>query len=956
LCGCIHNQRQFLECSPKQAIICRQAQNGLHFPVKQSTGGKMKQIKQLLILGILAALATTLLASRWHTGQAAGETTHGNAPSKQIGLPNFDIRQPREGVSAPVRVEQSRLDAVEAYRRRIDADVQGSLKVEFNEAGVPKMFFNYRAPLSEGRAGTPDAVTRGFLNENSALFGLSARDVKNLRLDNVDNDLGTTFLNYTQRIKGVPVFQGLVQAAVRPTGEIMNINEGWVITGQDVDLTPGMTEAAGIAKAFEYAGVNGVVLSDAPERAKAGERATYKNPLGKGEDVMSDLRIMLVNGEARLAWHSFVDVGSSQWYEILVDARTGELLFRYNLYADAQGTVYTRSPNFARTLESFNGNATINPNGWLGTSTVTTGNNVDAYLDTDANNSPDNNNTTGLSAGRASSASQDFTFPYTTGVDPRTQKPAVVSNLFYFNNVMHDFVYDLGFTESAGNFQTNNFGRGGTGNDSVQAEAQDGSGTNNANFATPPEGSRPRMQQYLFTQSTTSLADDRDSSLDGDVVLHEYGHGVSNRLVGGPANTSCLGGTQSGAMGEGWSDYWAITFYNDGAMGEYVVNNTVGIRRAAYSVPANTVHDSYADVGSGGFQVHRDGEVWAATLFDLRQTLGASLANRLVLNGMKFTPCSPSMLNARDGILQADSNLNGGANACTIWTVFARHGMGFSAVGNDGTTHTAATNLPASCTPGTPTIGVSPASLSFTATAGGANPASQNVNISNTGGGALNWTASDNASWLTLSPTSGAAPSATTASVNITGLAAGTYNGTITVTATGATNSPVSVPVTLTVTTGGGGGQLITNGGFETGTTPWILSGAVRSTGAYPRAGTAYSILGGGNNQTHTEYQTITIPAGGSPNLTFWLNVTSSETTTTTQYDRVFVEVRNTSGTLLTTLATFSNLNKGTAGVYTQRGPYSLAAYAGQTVRIQFRATTDSSLATSFRVDDVSAQ
>jgi hypothetical protein len=314
------------------------------------------------------------------------------------------------------------------------------------------------------------------------------------------------------------------------------------------------------------------------------------------------------------------------------------------------------------------------------------------------------------------------------------------------------------------------------------------------------------------------------------------------------------------------------------------------------------------------------------------------------------------MLNARDGILQADNNLNGGANVCTIWTVFARHGMGFSAVGNDGTTHTAATNLPASCTPGTPTIGVSPASLSFTATAGGANPASQNVNISNTGGGALNWTASDNASWLTLSPTSGAAPSATTASVNITGLAAGTYNGTITVTATGATNSPVSVPVTLTVTTGGGGGQLITNGGFETGTTPWILSGAIRSTGAYPRSGTAYSILGGGNNQSHTEYQTITIPAGGSPNLTFWLNVTSSETTTTTQYDRIFVEVRNTSGTLLTTLATFSNLNKGTIGVYTQRGPYSLAAYAGQTVRIQFRATTDSSLATTFRVDDVSAQ
>jgi len=257
----------------------------------------------------------------------------------------------------------------------------------------------------------------------------------------------------------------------------------------------------------------------------------------------------------------------------------------------------------------------------------------------------------------------------------------------------------------------------------------------------------------------------------------------------------------------------------------------------------------------------------------------------------------------------------------------------------------------------TPTIGVSPSSLSFTATEGGANPANQTVSITNTGGGTLNWTASDNATWLTISPTSGTAPSTLTASVNISGLTAGTYNGTITISATGATNSPVSVPVTLTVNpTGGCGGQLITNGGFETGTTPWVMSGAIRSTGAYPQSGTAYSILGGANSVTHTEYQQITIPAGCSPNLTFWLNVTSSETTTTTQYDRIFAEVRNTSGTLLTTLATFSNLNKGTAGVYVQRGPYSLSAYAGQTVRIQFRATTDSSLVTTFRVDTVSAQ
>jgi subtilisin family serine protease len=257
-----------------------------------------------------------------------------------------------------------------------------------------------------------------------------------------------------------------------------------------------------------------------------------------------------------------------------------------------------------------------------------------------------------------------------------------------------------------------------------------------------------------------------------------------------------------------------------------------------------------------------------------------------------------------------------------------------------------------------PTIGVSPTSLSFTATAGGSNPANQTINISNTGAGTLNFTASDNAPWLTVSPTSGTAPSTLTASVDITGLAAGTYNGTITISATGATNTPVSVPVTLTVN-GAGGTELIVNGGFEGSAAPWTLSGndAFFSTGGNQHSGTGYLILGGVNNGSGMAFQQITIPSGTSPSLNFWLNVTSAETTTTTQFDRFFVEVRNTSGTLLATLATFSNLNKVAAtNAYTLRGPFNLASFAGQTVRIQFRGTTDSSLITSFRVDDVSVK
>jgi hypothetical protein len=148
----------------------------------------------------------------------------------------------------------------------------------------------------------------------------------------------------------------------------------------------------------------------------------------------------------------------------------------------------------------------------------------------------------------------------------------------------------------------------------------------------------------------------------------------------------------------------------------------------------------------------------------------------------------------------------------------------------------------------------------------------------------------------------------------------------------------------------------LTNGGFEGTLSPWVNSGSgafYTSNGNYPQAGTGYVYFGVNNSVSGQSYQQVTIPSTATGTLTFWLNVTSSETTTTTQYDRLFVEVRNTSGTLLTTLATYSNLNKGTAGSYTQR-TLDVSAYRGQTVRIQFRATTDSSLATTFRVDSAS--
>ena len=907
-----------------------------------------------LFIGLLGILILGIWAFPLLKSNAADTAQQERAPGRQdkpaaSAFPDFDIRLGEDGefqeydlntpAAAKTRasaVVQARLSAIDEFRSSLSPETSRNLRGVVNEAGAIKNLFVDGGTLSQPQSDTADNIARGFIRRHAAMLSLPGANVK---LTHVDDGGPVTFLEYFQTVSGIKVFEGQIQVAVNRYGEVVSVREGFVVPTQKMIGKPAINEFDAIAKAFAYAGKD-VIPSFAETRSREsqGDSAAFANPLDPNlEDVVSELNVVRINDQARLAWHVYADAGPDQWYEILLDAKTGELLLRYNLYrSEAQGTVYTEAPDKgARVLVSFVGDTTINTSaGWMGTSTVTTGNNVEAYLDTDANNSPDPNNSSGLSNGHAFSSTQNFTFPFSTTVDPRTQQAAVVTNLFYYNNIMHDFSYRLGFTETARNFQTNNFGRGGIGNDSVRAEAQDGSGTNNANFATPPDGQRPRMQQYLFTAPNP----DRDSSMDGDVVFHEYGHGISNRLIGN--GSTALSGTQSGAMGEGWSDYWAVTLNNDGAVGEYSTGNPIGIRRAAYSVPANTVHDSYADVGAGGFQVHRDGEVWAATLWDLRTQLGAATTDLLVLNGMKFTPTRPSFLNARDGILQADQNLNGGANRCAIWTVFARHGMGVSAVGNDGTTHIAATDLPSECG-GTCSYSINPTSASQPAGGG-------TGSVTVTAGAGCAWTAVSNSSFITI--TSGASGSGN-----------GTVNYSVSANAgTSSRNGTATIAgLTFTVTqagTGGGGSNLILNPGFETGTSPWVVSGQVtRSTGSFPHSGVAYMIINGVNSSSGTLYQTVTVPSGGA-NLNFWLNITTSEAAGAAIFDRLFIEVRSTSGTLLATLATFSNQNSGTAGVYVLRGPYNLSSFAGQTVRIQFRGTNDITLPSSFRIDDVSVQ
>jgi len=277
---------------------------------------------------------------------------------------------------------------------------------------------------------------------------------------------------------------------------------------------------------------------------------------------------------------------------------------------------------------------------------------------------------------------------------------AATSNLFYWNNIIHDVFYQYGFDEVSGNFQENNFNRGGLGNDAVQANAQDGSGYNNANFATPPDGQRPRMRMYVWTYTNPY----RDGDLDAGIIVHEYAHGISNRLTGGPGNVNCLNTAEAGGMGEGWGDFFGTAIrqrpeYNRNdifGLATYDIGDDWGIRNYPYTSQMNINPETYNYITRAGYGgVHAKGAVWCGILWEVYWNLveslqfsdnwylgegGNNVILRDVIDGMKIQPCNPTFVSARDAILQADVVNHGGENFCDLWQGFAKRGLGVGAV------------------------------------------------------------------------------------------------------------------------------------------------------------------------------------------------------------------------------------------------------------------------------------
>jgi hypothetical protein len=250
-------------------------------------------------------------------------------------------------------------------------------------------------------------------------------------------------------------------------------------------------------------------------------------------------------------------------------------------------------------------------------------------------------------------------------------------------------------------------------------------------------------------------------------------------------------------------------------------------------------------------------------------------------------------------------------------------------------------------------LSASPSSLSVTQGSSG----SSTITVTPSGGFTGSVTLSTSALPAGVTASFGTNP--TTGSSVLTFTASSTATtGTSSITITGVSGTlshTTSISLTIVASGGGGAQQLIVNGGFEAATaSPWVLTAGVLNTSASepPHSGAKDAWLDGyGTTHTDTADQTVTIPSTAtSANLTFWLHIDTAETTTTTAFDTLKIQVLNSSNTVLATLGTFSNLNK--AAGYSQKS-FSVLSFKGQTVKIRFIGTEDTSLQTSFVIDDV---
>ncbi|RAL13949.1 extracellular metalloproteinase, partial [Aspergillus homomorphus CBS 101889] len=363
---------------------------------------------------------------------------------------------------------------------------------------------------------------------------------------------------------------------------------------------------------------------------KTNDTYTLQGTTGTVSDPIAQLVYFITaDGNLALTWRIETDI-YDHWLLTYVDAATSERIHGVVDYvSQASYLVYpwgTNDPDDGtrtRTIVSNPWDLSSSPYAWhsdgVTNFTTTRGNNAIAQWNPSGGRSYKNNY-------RPVSPTLQFHYPYAPNraTHPAAYINASITQLFYTVNAYHDLLYQLGFTEKAGNFEFNNGNRGGRPHDYVILNAQDGSGNDNANFAAPPDGIPGRMNMFLWTESESDEAVVRDGSFDAGIVIHEYTHGLSTRLTGGPHNSGCLSSLESAGMGEGWGDFMATAIRIKPAdsrntsytVGAWAAANPAGVRAYPYSTSLTENPLSYTNVNE--FEgVHGIGTVWASMLYEV---------------------------------------------------------------------------------------------------------------------------------------------------------------------------------------------------------------------------------------------------------------------------------------------------------------------------------------------------
>ncbi len=503
------------------------------------------------------------------------------------------------------------------------------------------IFFTVNLSFAQDYSG----VIKTYLQQNRSQYSLQQQDISDISV--VSQSFSKSMEAYNvyveQRHQGIKLFNSTSPFVIKD-GAVVSAKVSFAenIASRVNGVNPALTANMAISKAAAALGLsapsNLILLSEGIDNSYV---------FSNGNISLENIPVQLVYqkienaNSLRLAWDLSIYLrDASHYYSVRIDAMTGDLLetmdwvsqcnlpdFSANhTHRATKGESILFENNEESVTKTLGGsqyrvfalplknpddgpdtvvnspdNATASPFGWHDTNgaagaefTITRGNNAYAYLDlcdTNSGGSPDGG------------APLNFDFPFNLPQSPANFRDASTVNLFYWNNIIHDVMYQYGFDEVSGNFQENNYSNGGSGSDSVNAEAQDGGGTNNANFATPPDGSNPRMQMYLWGGGTTPVAN--IFTINGGPLAGVYsgiaagfGAGIPINLtddlvliedddagVSTDPNDGCDNITNGGALngkivvirrGECEFGFKVLAAQNNGAVAAIIVNNVAG--------------------------------------------------------------------------------------------------------------------------------------------------------------------------------------------------------------------------------------------------------------------------------------------------------------------------------------------------------------------------------------------